>query len=421
MPPNSEAARVIDGSGERSIASLIARVDWSRPVVWGLYLITAGMPLYVVRWHVGPLPTTLLEVLILATCVAYVARLRQERRLWLRRTPLDVPIALLLIAGLISIVVAFSPVAAAGIYRAYFLEAIAVFYIAVDVLDDARDVRGLLVAAGVASALFAIGQLVTFFVQFESGRLILTAPPTFVYTSSNSVALFLEPPLTFAAAFFLFPSRPQERWWALAFLLFLVPGGAATLSRGMYLAFVVLAIVAVVIARDARIKLAVTAIAAAAAITLVLIPVVRERFTSVGISFLQRLVIYEEAMTVLVQRPIFGAGLASYAQATAALRSQHQWPSIYPHNIWLAFWSETGLLGLLSFAATYVILFVKGWRALMRSSGFARPLLYGAVGTLIVYFVHGLVDTPYWKNDLAVEFWLVAALTLIGIRLRTAS
>ena len=387
-------------------------------MVWGLYLVTAGMPLYLIRWHVGPLPTTLLEVLILATCVAYIARLRQERRLWLRRTPVDIPIALLLIAGLISIVVAFNPVAAAGIYRAYFLEAIAVFYIAVDVLDDPRDIRGLLVAAGIVSAVFSIGELITFFVEFESGRLIITAPPAFAYTSSNSVALFLEPPLTFAAAFALFPSRPQDRWWALAFLILLVPGAAATLSRGMYLAFVVLAIVAVVIARDVRIKLAVTAAAAAVAIALVLLPVIRERFTSTGISFLQRLVIYDQAMTVLLQKPIFGPGLASYAQATAPLRSAHQWPAIYPHNVWLTFWSETGLLGLLSFAATYVILFVKGWRELMRSSGFARPLLYGAVGTLIVYFVHGLVDTPYWKNDLAVEFWLVAALTLLGVRLR---
>jgi hypothetical protein len=99
---------------------VIGRVDWSRPTVWGLYLVAAGMPFYVVRWHIGPLPTTLLEVLVLATCVAYVARLRQMRRLWLRRTPLDIPVALLLIAGVISIVVAFSPIAAAGIYRAYF-------------------------------------------------------------------------------------------------------------------------------------------------------------------------------------------------------------------------------------------------------------------------------------------------------------
>ena len=386
--------------------------------MWGLFLITAGMPLYVVRWHYGPLPTTLLETLILLTVVAYVIRLRQLHRLWIRRTALDIPIALLLIAGVISIAVAFSPVSAAGIYRAYFLEAIAVFYIAVDVLEEEADIRKLLVAAGIAASIFGVGELITFVWTVTRGDLILTAPPAFVYTSSNSVALFLEPPLAFAAAFALNPSRPQERWWALGFLALMVPGAAATLSRGMYGAFVVLAVVAVLFARDARGKLVITAIFSAITVALALTPFVQERLTSVGISFLQRLVIYDQAWTVLSEKPLTGPGLASYAQATAPLRSPHQWPSIYPHNIWLAFWSETGLLGMFSFAAIYVILFVAGIRALRGATGLARTLLYGAMGTLVVYLFHGLVDTPYWKNDLAVEFWLVAAVTFVAVRLK---
>jgi hypothetical protein len=30
--------------------------------------------------------------------------------------------------------------------------------------------------------------------------------------------------------------------------------------------------------------------------------------------------------------------------------------------------------------------------------------------------VHGLFDSPYWKNDLSVEFWLLAALEVVAIR-----
>ncbi len=410
--------RAVDGSGARSATSLIGRVDWSRPTVWGLYLVTAGMPLYVIRWHVGPLPTTLLEVLILATCAVYVARLRQMRRLWLRRTPLDIPIALLLVAGVISIFVAFNPIAALGIYRAYFLEAIAIFYIAVDVLERPSDVRRLMAAAGVAASILALGQLIDFIVTVGSGTFVLTAPPAFFYTSSNSVAMFLEPPIVFAAAFAFFPSRPRERWWGLACLVLLLPGVAVTLSRGMYASFIVLAIVAVVIARNARGRLIITAITTTAIVILAFIPIIQERVAAAGISFLQRLAIYKEAWTVLREHPVTGVGLASYAHATAPLRTEHQWPSIYPHNIWLAFWSETGLLGMLSFAAIYVILLVQGRRGLAQATGLGRTLLYGAVGTLIVYLVHGMVDTPFWKNDLAVEFWLVAALTLLAPRLK---
>jgi O-antigen ligase len=405
-----EDRRAVPGT----IPALLARVDWTQATVWGLCAITAGLPLYLVRGHIGPLPTTLLEVMILATAAAYVLSLYQERRYRLRRTPLDIPIVLLLTAGIISIAVAVSPRAAAGIYKAYFIEAIAVFYIAVDTLQDQRDVRRLLVAAGVGSALFAAGEMVSFAIAALHNHLVLGAPPSFVYTSSNSVALYLEPPLVFAAAFALFASTPQERLVAIGFLALLVPGIALTLSRGTYTAVVVAAVVAVFAARDARQRLVITAIASAAVIVLVLIPLVQERLATVGLSILQRLVIYKQTWVVISHRPLVGPGLASYAAATAPLRSEHQWPEIYPHNVWLAFWSETGLLGLISFAWIYFALMVRGWRAIKRATGLARPVLYGAVGTLLVYFVHGLVDTPYWKNDLAVEFWLVAALTVVA-------
>ena len=149
-------------------------------------------------------------------------------------------------------------------------------------------------------------------------------------------------------------------------------------------------------------------------VVLVLLPIVQERLSTVGISFLQRLVIYDQAWTVIRQHPVTGPGLASYVYVTAPLRSAHQWPEIYPHDIWLTFWSETGLLGLISFAWIYFSLLGRAWRAVSDATGMARPVLFAAVGTLIVYLVHGLVDTPYWKNDLAVEFWLVAALTVVA-------
>jgi putative inorganic carbon (hco3(-)) transporter len=362
--------------------------------VWGLYLVTALMPSYVVRWHIGPIPTTLLEVIILATAVAYVLSLYQSHTYRLRRTPIDIPTALLLVAGLISIAVAYSHASAAGIYRAYFLEAVAVFYIAVDVLQRPRDVRGLLIAAGAGSVLFGIGQMITFALAVVHHNVQLGLPPSFIYTSSNSVALFLEPPLVFAAAFALYPSNPRERYYALACLAVLGPAAALTLSRGLYAAVAVLVVVAVFTARDARQKLVITAAACAVAVVLLLLPIVQLRLTTTGISLLQRLVIYDQAWTVLSQRPVTGAGLASYVQATAPLRSPKQWPSLYPHNIWLTFWSETGLLGMISFAGLYLVLLVRGWRALAKASGLTRTLLYGGVGTLIVYLVHGMVDTP---------------------------
>jgi hypothetical protein len=35
---------------------------------------------------------------------------------------------------------------------------------------------------------------------------------------------------------------------------------------------------------------------------------------------------------------------------------------------------------------------------------------------LIGIVVHGLVDVPYWKNDLAAEFWILLGITWAGLR-----
>jgi hypothetical protein len=32
-----------------------------------------------------------------------------------------------------------------------------------------------------------------------------------------------------------------------------------------------------------------------------------------------------------------------------------------------------------------------------------------------VFTVHGLVDSPYWKNDLSLQFWILAGLEVIAI------
>ena len=261
MRPEPAPAMEIERHPVRSAAATAPLVSWQVVTQWGLYAVTAGLPLYLVRWHVGPLPTTLLEVMILATAAAYVLSLWQQRRYTLRRTGLEIPIVLLLFAGVISIAVALSPRSAAGIYRAYFIEAVAVFYIAVDTLREPGTVRRLLIAAGVGSSLFAIGEFVTFVLAFVHNHIILGTPPTFLYTSSNSVALYLEPPLVFAAAFALYGTTTRERLVALAFLAVLAAGIVVTLSRGMYTAVVVAAVVAIFTARNARQRLLITAVA----------------------------------------------------------------------------------------------------------------------------------------------------------------
>ena len=81
---------------------------------------------------------------------------------------------------------------------------------------------------------------------------------------------------------------------------------------------------------------------------------------------------------------------------------------IYPHNLFLNFWTETGLVGLLSFAGILGYAFYLGYK--IRKNN----LIWGAglITALAVFLIHGLVDVPYFKNDLAMLFWIIISIVI---------
>ena len=394
-------------------------VTWHWPrrfTLWSLATTAACLPLYVVRWRIGPLPTTLLEVLILVTAAAWLVTLWTEKRLPAARTPYTIPIVLLLIAGVIGIGVAPDPIRALGIYRAYFIEAIAIFYIAIDVLRTRDDLRVLLLVAAAGSCVMAAGQIVLFAIAVQQHTLQLGDAPSFLNTSANAVAMYLEPPLAFALGFTLFPSRPRERWIAGAVLSLLLVAIVLTLSRASYLALAVLAVVLVLSVQSARWRLRAIGALALVGLVMVEIPFVNHRLLDLAHSVTNRESLYHQALQMLAQRPLFGAGISGFATRVAPFRPSSQSVHIYPHDIWLTTWSELGLVGLIAFALIFFGLLWRGLRALPRTDDIYRPLVWGTVGALVLYTVHGLFDSPYWKNDLSVEFWLLAALQVIAVR-----
>ena len=387
-----------------------------RAAVHALAVTAACLPLYVIRWHIGPLPTTLLELLIWITGVLWVATLIAERRFPAARTPHDIFIALLLIAGVIGIVVAPDRMAALGIYRAYFIEAVFIFYVAVDLIRTREEVQPMLLAFAIGASVMAVGQIVSVGWAYFHHQLHITDAPAFLNPSPNADAMYLEPPLAFALAFTMFPSRPRERWIAAPVLALCFVAIVLTLSRASYLAMGVLAVVLVLSLQSTRRRVwAIAAIAIVGLLTLE-IPFVFARLLNLARSVVNRTSLWHETLQMLSERPIFGAGIAGFATRLAPFRPPRQQVHIYPHDIWLTTWSELGILGVIAFGVIFFGLLWRGARALGQAVDIWRPVLWGSVGALVLYLVHGLFDSPYWKNDLSVEFWLLAALNVVAIR-----
>ncbi len=118
---------------------------------------------------------------------------------------------------------------------------------------------------------------------------------------------------------------------------------------------------------------------------------------------------------MLRARPIFGSGLRAYETVMQAYVAPGHKPELYPHNLFLAMWVELGLLGLIAFVILLAILLWRGWSSYTRADGVAKPLLWGTSAAFIAVAVHGMFDTPYFNNDISVEFWVVAALEIAAI------
>ena len=103
-----------------------------------------------------------------------------------------------------------------------------------------------------------------------------------------------------------------------------------------------------------------------------------------------------------VRQGIFGSGLSGFKQGITPYKdvSNYHEDLIYPHNIFLNFWTETGLLGLV--AITWLILdwALRTYRT-MQLQTIYRPYYLGLAAASVTIFVHGMLDVPYFKNDLA--------------------
>jgi O-antigen ligase len=379
------------------------------------------MPLYVVRWHVGPAPTTLLEILILATITLYSLTLIRHRAPKPRRTPYDIPIALFMLAAVVAVFIAPDHRGALGIFRAYIVEPIAIYYVVTAVFETAEAPQTLLAAWGAGTILFAIDEVFVFLRAFLSGGLIPGHAAAAFDINPNSVAMYLEPLIGVAAGFALF-GRGRQRWAAIATLAFMLPAELATLSRGGLLALGILAVIAVLTVSSWPLRIALAVGAVVGAVLISFLPVVGSRvataLTPMTGTFFGRVGIWVVTLRMLRDHPVFGAGLNAYQTTVAPYRAVDPQlsPEPYPHNILLTTWSELGVLGLAAFAFILGSLIVRPWMSFSRAVGATRPLLWGLGAAFAMIAVHGMVDSVYWKNDMSLEFWVLAALQVVALR-----
>lgn len=373
-------------------------------MIYALGFFLSVLPSYLIRFKLSGLPLTLLEVLLLILLVVWFAKGPS-----LRLSPAWIwPLSLFLISALGAAVYSPQPLAALGRLKTYFFEPVLFFLLFIDQVKTRRDLeivlRFLAVGLGAVS-LFAIIQRLTGFWIPEPWQALSDRRVTSVFPYPNALALFLGPLLVlFTVRSFEKPRFLLNLVLILAFFTLLFSGSlgglvAVVLGIGFliffhpsghkwlpwFLAAVFISVSLFFSQEQAHKKF-------------IKIVTLKENSSQV------RLALWQGTFNLLTNRPFLGSGLAGFPDYYDQYRlPRHTELLLYPHNLFLNFWTELGLLGLVAFCW----LLIKIWQLKIPAYHFA------AFFTLLM---HGMVDVPYFKNDLALVFWLVVGVLYLEAR-----
>lgn len=388
--------------------------------VWAAGLTIFLLPTYLFRSKIGFLPFTFLELCLLATFLGWIInQIFFNKRTFLPTIKLAfLPIALIALASTFAIFFSPDKISAAGIWKAYFIEPILFFLVLRDLNKDKKNREIILWFLG------GIALIVAGFGVFQKFSALGIAQPSWIlptnrrvtsfFTSPNAVGLFLGPIILIYFGWLIDNLKAKILQIKNLFIVLVLATGALaifyTVSQGTWLGLLAGLVFFSFIYFSKKWTLVISALAL---ISIFAIPALRTKAVPIilfqDLSGQNRLILWQMAKNFLLASPlnfIFGAGLNGFAQIQNQLRDPLKMePLLYPHNIFLNFWLEIGVIGLLGFITLVFSFFKK-----IFTKNLSSALSAGLASAMIYILVHGLIDVPYFKNDLAVLFWLIIGL-----------
>ncbi len=449
---------------------LFAYITWRR-FEHGLFLFFLLLPTYLIRFPLFGVPTTLLEVMFwilfgvwaLSRITYHISHSEQTKeKLLLRVTRyvkntytkqplLFTSIILFLLGATISIFTSINIRTALGEWKAFYVEPVILFLLLVTTIKDRGQniedsetrphllysilyILTPLLLCGLITSLLAIYQHFTgWYVPYAFWENRATYRVTAWYGFPNGVGLFLAPLVPLAIGMIIsFIHETKSSIIKRSYNHIII----TTIS----LLYIPCSILAILFAKSTG---ALIGIAASIGFLLLLYKKTRWLTLAVGIVgivslfsvsslkpirdeiFFQdrsgqiRLAIYDETIQLLKDRPIFGAGIASYDERIAPYHGRVNGESIeifhHPHNIFLTMWVNIGLIGLIGFLGIIVWCFKRSYEVMMLRSyeektNYQLPITHYLLTPMIVLLTSGLVDSPYIKNDLAFLFWAIISI-----------
>lgn len=374
-----------------------------------LPLVVFLLPAYLVKFVVFGIPTNLLEALIFLALIWWLAEEKSFQKFFRLKMPdrkIIIPICLMIAGLLASLIVNKNYLIGLGIIKGWFLFPLLFLAIAYNYLPVGRipNIFRALYFSAFFVALISLAYKFLGLVTFD-GRL------QGFFNSPNYLAMYLAPAVIIATQYQSLNIKPQnqnskQKTILLITLVVILAALCFTYSYAAWISVAIALLIMFVFSQKLSGKYMVIAflIIISAFFLLRNTPKFQDLASlNERSSLASRIMIWESAGKMLQNNWLWGIGPGNFQEKYLAYQKYFppylEWAVPHPHSLYLAFWLYGGLIGITSF----IILVAAWFRGVLKEE---KLLSVVVIGIMSYILIHGFFDTTYFKNDLAMVFWL---------------
>ena len=401
-------------------------LSFKKIINFGIYLVVFLIPSYIFSFKIWLVPTNFLEVLVGALFLVWLVgnfnKIPEISR-GLLKSPFFPPIFLIFLGVSVSTIFSVDIITSAGIWKGWFVLPLLFFIIVLSEIKNKKQVQKIILSLFFSGLWVSLISLFYFF----SHNLTYDGRLKAFYESPNHLAMYLSPILILSLyLYFVFNKK------IIKFLLFtahcpLLIALYLTCSYGAWIGLAVSLFFLLVAVKYCQTSLDFSKkrkniYCLFAIIFLVILSFFAFQANSQKFqemldlsypSISSRVAIWQSAWEITKNHPLNGIGPGLfqkyYLEYQSIFELYPEWAVPQPHNIFLAFWLQTGLIGLIGLIWLLFKFFRTGLKSLFIIHDSLSIILMAA---MICVLTHGLIDTPYWKNDLSVVFWLIVVMAI---------
>jgi len=378
-----------------------------------IYITVFLLPAYLVRLPVFGVSTNILEILMFLTIIAYLAEYKYSSSEFYRNHKAIVWAVVAIFAGLtISTLINHNYAASFGIIKGWFVLPMAFAWVVYADTKSAKDVESIYKWLYLSTFWVAVAGLFYYF----TGQLTYDGRLQGIFNSPNYLAMYLSPAIIiglWSAQVQSSKFKVQSLNSKLKIILFAVSlvlillAFYFTYSYAAWMA-ILASILATYFIKNKKINWRPMVVASLILLAIFVSQRNTEKFQNLEkytrSSVESRKIIWESATKILGDNIIFGIGPGNFQDKYLEYQKYYppylEWAVPHPHNLYLAFWLYGGVLGFAGFITALIFWF----KEILKKEKDA--LWLASFGIMLYFLLHGLADTTYFKNDLAVVFWL---------------